>query len=123
VLPNGSVAVPMWYVSGETPRPVAVEKLLAKTAEECYQTAADVESEVSRARLLTSPGRGHRWLPISVLSGLLPSALTAHARRLYATVTDRTRVAAALLASRMARGSQGGPAYSAQPASRLRYPV
>ncbi|HEY3116073.1 MAG TPA: hypothetical protein VGK54_04970 [Chloroflexota bacterium] len=25
VLPNGSVAVPMWYVSGETPRPVAVE--------------------------------------------------------------------------------------------------
>ena len=25
VLPNGSVAVPMWYVSGETPRPVADE--------------------------------------------------------------------------------------------------
>ncbi len=25
VLPNGSVAVPMWYVSGETPRPVAAE--------------------------------------------------------------------------------------------------
>jgi hypothetical protein len=25
VLPNGSVAVPMWYVSGETPRPIAAE--------------------------------------------------------------------------------------------------
>jgi hypothetical protein len=25
VLPKGSVAVPMWYVSGDTPRPVAVE--------------------------------------------------------------------------------------------------
>lgn len=25
VLPNASVAVPMWYMSGETPRPVAVE--------------------------------------------------------------------------------------------------
>jgi hypothetical protein len=38
--------------------------------------------------------------------------LEAHARRLYATVTDRVRVAAALLASRMARGrlSEGGEA-------------
>lgn len=25
VLPNGSVAVPMWYVSGDTPRPIAAE--------------------------------------------------------------------------------------------------
>ena len=25
VLPNGSVALPMWYVSGDTPRPVAAE--------------------------------------------------------------------------------------------------
>jgi hypothetical protein len=33
----------------------------------------------------------------------------AHARRLYATVTDRVRVAAALLASRMARGRLASP--------------
>jgi hypothetical protein len=35
--------------------------------------------------------------------------LEAHARRLYATVTDRVRVAAALLASRMARGRLASP--------------
>jgi Protein of unknown function (DUF3987) len=35
--------------------------------------------------------------------------LEAHARRLYATVTDRARVAAALLASRMARGRLASP--------------
>jgi hypothetical protein len=35
--------------------------------------------------------------------------LEAHARRLYATVTDRVRVAAALLASRMARGQLASP--------------
>jgi hypothetical protein len=33
--------------------------------------------------------------------------LEAHARRLYATVTDRVRVAATLLASRMAGGAAG----------------
>jgi hypothetical protein len=35
--------------------------------------------------------------------------LEAHARRLYATVTDRARVAAALLASRIARGRLASP--------------
>jgi hypothetical protein len=35
--------------------------------------------------------------------------LEAHARRLYATVTDRVRVAAALLASRMTRGRLTSP--------------
>ena len=35
--------------------------------------------------------------------------LEAHARRLYATVTDRVRVGAALLASRMARGRLASP--------------
>jgi hypothetical protein len=35
--------------------------------------------------------------------------LEAHARRLYATVTDRVRAAAALLASRMARGRLASP--------------
>jgi hypothetical protein len=35
--------------------------------------------------------------------------LEAHARRLYATVTDRVRVAAALLASRMAQGRLASP--------------
>jgi Protein of unknown function (DUF3987) len=35
--------------------------------------------------------------------------LGAHARRLYATVTDRVRVAAALLASRMAQGRLASP--------------
>jgi hypothetical protein len=35
--------------------------------------------------------------------------LEAHARRLYATVTDRVRVAAVLLASRMARGRLASP--------------
>jgi putative DNA primase/helicase len=35
--------------------------------------------------------------------------LEAHARRLYATVTDRVRVAATLLASRMARGRLVSP--------------
>ena len=35
--------------------------------------------------------------------------LCAHARRLYATVTDRVRVGAALLASRMARGRLASP--------------
>ena len=35
--------------------------------------------------------------------------LEAHARRLYATVTARVRVAAALLASRIARGRLAGP--------------
>jgi hypothetical protein len=35
--------------------------------------------------------------------------LEAHARRLYATVTDRVRVAAALLASRIARGRLASP--------------
>jgi hypothetical protein len=35
--------------------------------------------------------------------------LEAHARRLYATVTYRVRVAAALLASRMARGGLASP--------------
>jgi Protein of unknown function (DUF3987) len=35
--------------------------------------------------------------------------LEAHARRLYVTVTDRVRVAAALLASRMARGRLASP--------------
>jgi len=33
----------------------------------------------------------------------------AHARRLYATVTDRVRVATALLASQMARGRLASP--------------
>src|SRR4029434_10322935 len=35
--------------------------------------------------------------------------LEGHARRLYATVTDRVRVAAALLASRIARGRLASP--------------
>jgi hypothetical protein len=35
--------------------------------------------------------------------------LEAHARRLYATVTDRVRVGAALLASRLARGRLASP--------------
>jgi hypothetical protein len=37
--------------------------------------------------------------------------LEAHARRLYATVTDRVRVAAALLASRVARRAARQPVY------------
>jgi hypothetical protein len=51
--------------------------------------------------------------PVSVAAAERAAAwcqyLEAHARRLYATVTDRVRVAAALLASRIARGRLASP--------------
>ena len=61
---------------------------------------ATAEVRVS-AELLT----GRKTAPGRALYGYLE----AHARRLYATVTDRVRVAAALLASRMARGRLASP--------------
>jgi hypothetical protein len=53
-----------------------------------------------------SAGRCLAW-PLS--GRRLCRYLEAHARRLYATVTDRVRVAAASLASRMARGRLASP--------------
>jgi hypothetical protein len=93
-------------------RPLAVLRHLLRLAVEEWE----VLDQVPRIRLEREPEGRIVWLEPDEEARLLEASaaawcqyLEAHARRLYATATDQVRVAAALLASRMARGRLASP--------------